>query len=42
VEKRGEILMTFLNRQQIYLTAWAWERFESRARENLRVLVDSI
>ncbi len=42
VEKRGEILMAFLNRQQIYLTAWAWERFESRARENLRVLIDSI
>ncbi len=41
-EKRAEILMAFLNRQQIYLTAWAWERFESQAKENLRVLIDSI
>ncbi len=42
VEKRAEILNDFLNRQQIYLTAWFRERFESRARENLRVLIDSI
>lgn len=42
VEKRWEILMAFLNRQQIYLTAWAKERFESRAKENLRALIDSV
>jgi predicted metal-dependent HD superfamily phosphohydrolase len=42
VEKRGEILSGFLQRKQIYLTAWARERFEARARENLRVLIGSI
>jgi predicted metal-dependent HD superfamily phosphohydrolase len=42
VEKRAEILTGFLKREQIYLTAWARERFESRAKENLRVLIDSI
>ena len=42
VEKRGEILTAFLNRPQIYLTAWAKERFEARARENLRALIDSV
>jgi predicted metal-dependent HD superfamily phosphohydrolase len=41
-EKRAEIMTAFLNREQIYLTAWARERFESQARENLRVLIDSI
>ncbi|OYW76241.1 MAG: hypothetical protein B7Z37_09690 [Verrucomicrobia bacterium 12-59-8] len=41
-EKRGEILMAFLNRPQIYLTVWARERFEARARENLRALIDSM
>ena len=42
VEKRAEILNDFLHREHLYLTAWACERFESRARENLRVLIDSI
>ncbi|MCF7785127.1 MAG: hypothetical protein K9N47_03340 [Prosthecobacter sp.] len=42
VEKRGEILSGFLQRKQIYLTAWARERFEVRARENLSALIDSI
>ncbi len=42
VEKRGEILRGFLTRTQIYLTAWARERFEVRAWENLRALIDSI
>ena len=42
VEKRAEILNSFLLRPQIYLTAWARERFEARARENLRVLIESI
>ncbi|WP_395749410.1 N-methyl-D-aspartate receptor NMDAR2C subunit [Prosthecobacter sp.] len=41
-EKRAEILTIFLNRQQIYLTGWARERFEVRARENLRLLIDSV
>jgi predicted metal-dependent HD superfamily phosphohydrolase len=42
VEKRAEILHGFLHRPRIYLTTWARERFESLARENLRVLIDSI
>ena len=42
VEKRAEILTGFLKREQIYLTAWACERFEIRARENLRALINSI
>ncbi len=42
VEKRGEILMDFLKREKIYLTAWARERFEARARENVRSLIDSV
>ena len=42
VEKRAEILTGFLKRAQIYLTAWARERYESQARENLRALIDSI
>jgi predicted metal-dependent HD superfamily phosphohydrolase len=41
-EKRAEILTGFLQREQIYLTAWARERYESQAKENLRVLIDSI
>ena len=41
-EKRAEILTGFLKREQIYLTAWARERLESRARENLRALIESI
>lgn len=42
VEKRAEILTGFVKREHIYLTAWARERFESRARANLRVLIGSI
>ncbi len=38
-EKRAEILTGFLNRERIYLTTWARERFEERARENLRTLI---
>lgn len=41
-EKRAEILTGFLERGRIYLTAWAGERFESRARENLRMLIDAV
>lgn len=41
-EKRVEVLTGFVRREEIYLTAWARERFESRARENLRVLIDSV
>ncbi len=41
-EKRTEILTGFLKREQIYLTAWARERYESQARENLSALIDSI
>ena len=39
VEKRADILMAFLNREQIYLTAWAREHFDTPARENLRALI---
>ena len=42
VEKRAEILAAFLNRQRIYGTAWAFERFEARAREHVRALIDAI
>ncbi len=38
-EKRAEILTGFLNRERIYLTPWARERFEDRAQENLRTLI---
>lgn len=38
-EKRLEILTGFLKRERIYLTDWARERFEERARENLRALI---
>lgn len=38
-EKRLEILTGFLKRERIYLTNWARERFEERARENLRALI---
>jgi len=38
-EKRAEILIGFLNRERLYLTAWAGDRFERRARENLRGLI---
>lgn len=39
-EKRAEVLTGFLSRDHIYLTAWAKDRFEERARENLRGLLD--
>ena len=42
VEKRAEILSGFVKRAQIYLTAWARERYESQARTNLRALIDSM
>ena len=38
-EKRAEILRGFLAREPIYFTAWARDRFEARARENLRALI---
>lgn len=41
-EKRAEILTGFLKREQIYLTAWAREQFEERARKNLRALIASV
>ena len=42
LEKRAEILSGFVERAQIYLTAWARERYESQARENLRALIGSM
>lgn len=41
-EKRAEVLRGFLAREPIYRTPWAHERFEARAKENLRVLVDGL
>lgn len=41
-EKRAEILSGFAERAQIYLTAWARERYESQARQNLQSLIGSI
>ncbi|MBN8418089.1 MAG: N-methyl-D-aspartate receptor NMDAR2C subunit [Verrucomicrobia bacterium] len=41
-EKRAEILRGFMEREHIYLTAWARERFESLARANLQSLIDSL
>jgi predicted metal-dependent HD superfamily phosphohydrolase len=41
-EKRAEILSGFLQRKQIYLTAWAREQFEAKARENLKALIDAV
>lgn len=38
-EKRPEILTRFLNRGHIYLTPWAQDRYEAKARENLRMLI---
>lgn len=42
VEKRAEILRSFPNRAQIYLTTWAQERFEAKAQENLRTLIGCV
>ncbi|MES2598025.1 MAG: N-methyl-D-aspartate receptor NMDAR2C subunit [Verrucomicrobiota bacterium] len=41
-EKRPEILTSFLNRKHIYLTAWAQDQYEAKARENLRMLIESV
>jgi predicted metal-dependent HD superfamily phosphohydrolase len=41
-EKRAEILRGFLVRPKIYLTPWARERFEDRARGNLRALIAAV
>ncbi|MBK8035965.1 MAG: N-methyl-D-aspartate receptor NMDAR2C subunit [Verrucomicrobiaceae bacterium] len=41
-EKRAEVLTGFLNRERLYLTAWARERFEQWARENLRALIERL
>jgi len=41
-EKRVEVLTGFVRREEIYLTAWARERYESLARENLRALIGSM
>lgn len=41
-EKRAEVLRSFLAREPIYRTPRARERFETQAKENLRVLVDGL
>jgi predicted metal-dependent HD superfamily phosphohydrolase len=41
-EKRAEVLAGFLKREPIYLTPWARDRFEARAKENLRALIASL
>lgn len=41
-EKRAEILAAFLERERIYLTDWAWERYEMKAKENLRALIGAL
>lgn len=41
-EKRAEVLRSFLAREPIYRTSWARERFETRAKENLRALIDGL
>lgn len=38
-EKRAEVLRGFLAREPIYRTPWVRERFEARAKENLRRLI---
>lgn len=42
VDKRAEILTGFLKREQIYLTSWARERFETQARERLSELIEAV
>lgn len=39
VPKRREVLGRFLQRDRLYLTDWAHERWDGRARENLRTLL---
>jgi predicted metal-dependent HD superfamily phosphohydrolase len=41
-EKRAEILAAFLKRERIYVTDWAWERYEMKAKENLRALIRAL
>ncbi|GEP46047.1 HD domain-containing protein [Brevifollis gellanilyticus] len=41
-EKRPEILTSFLSREHIYLTPWAQDRYEAKARENLRLLISVV
>jgi len=41
-EKRAEILAAFLKRERIYVTDWAWERYEKKAKENLRALIRAL
>lgn len=41
-EKRREILTSFLNRRYIYLTEWFHSRYDSKARENLTLLIHSL
>jgi len=38
-EKRADVLRGFLAREPIYRTPWARERFEARAKANLRMLI---
>jgi predicted metal-dependent HD superfamily phosphohydrolase len=33
--KRSEVLSAFMRRERIFRTAWAWERWEAKARANL-------
>lgn len=37
--KRREVLTHFLERDRLYMTQWAYERWEERARENLRSVI---
>lgn len=41
-EKRAEILRSFLEREKLFQTAFFRERLETRARENLRQLIESL
>lgn len=38
-EKRRGVLMRFLERDRIFLTDWGWERWEAKARANLKAVV---